>query len=625
MNKKTRDTLVYFIIPLVGLIFLYWLAGRSVSILIFHQPAPQMETLIKYSISLFADWIDLPFMSFSFPKEYEMGILTANPNLPRTLLIKDYHICVDSLPKPIFYQIFPYYALATTLLCLIWEKYQQITQGFDKPEAKREDVYIRGVRHIAPKPFCKQIKELVDDPAAEVKTNGGTLVFSGNRLREHMSIFGASGSGKSQFLLAFLSSFFANKSSKTRVIIVDRKGEFYAHFGRKTDILYNPFDARSVKWSIFNELDIPENFDKIPPDISAIAKILFPLPSSGDTFWQDASEKFFCSAMAVCIRKGKTKNQDLVNFCNQDWSDIVSEIDALPPGLDTGRVISANATTGGSILSTAQNGVQKLSVCPDGDFSIRNWLHHGKGNLFLSSAGKNDNVFIPILSLFIDLIGREIKEMPDSGAGGVRYLIVIDELAAYPAMQTLHYLVAEARSKGVAVVIATQTIQKLLKTYGNQDGKDIIGNTKCKVIFKAGEESDADYLSKTIGSTEVQRTQLSVNENASSIFRSGNGQQGVTRAKQIAQEAIFLPSDLMSLTTGSAVVLHPCAGETVAKLQFAPFRGQKQGVEFEPIREKIIAAKDFAKITKKLVGGIEQKKVSAKKKEDESIETDDDY
>lgn len=592
---RNQNRLMSFLFPFCALMGLYVLLAVAVSLLIFEQPAPQVGTLFKYLLSVLADWGEISFFKFALPTEWAGWILENYPDSPQVWPVKDYHLLLDNLQQPLVYEVFPCYFFVAVVVSLFSLKMEEGKK--DRiPEAKREDVYSRGIRRVSPEAFCKKIRKEVKDPAAVVATDGGQLVFSANRMREHMSVFGASGTGKSQFLLAFLSSFFAHRQKGTRIIIVDRKGEFYAHFREEGDIIYNPFDERSAKWSLFNELEIPEGFTRIPPDVWAIAKILFPPPKNADPFWQDAAAKVFCSAVVSCIRTGKTSNQDLVDFCHQDWEAVVKAMKALPPGLDTGRIVSANPTTGGSILSTAQNGVQKLSVCPDGDFSIRQWLHSGRGNLYLSSAGRNDSVFIPILSLMIDLIGREMKEMPDGGAGGVRYLIVIDELAAYPAMKTLHYLVAEARSKGVAVVIATQTIQKMLKTYGEKDGKDIIANTKCKVLFKMGEEEDANYLSKTIGNAEIQRTQRSDNKSTSIT---GNQSAQRTKTKQIVQETVFLPSDLMTLPTGAAVVLHPCAGETVSKLQFEPFHGEKRDIEFWPIQERTVGARDYAEIEKR--------------------------
>ena len=90
---------------------------------------------------------------------------------------------------------------------------------------------------------------------------------------------------------------------------------------------------------------------------------------------------------------------------------------------------------------------------------------------------------------------------------------------------------------------------------------------------------------------------------------------GETKTKQIVTEAVFLASDLMTLETGNAVVLHPCAGKAVSKIRFAPFSGKKQGIEFEPIKEKTVSAREFAKLAQKRAAEeAERKKKEAEEK-----------
>ncbi len=601
MDKEKKAFWLYFVVPFATAIFLYYLVAVGVSKWFFRQPKPEPETLIKYAVSRVADFADFDWFTFSLPGEFQAQILQEVPDFASEVRVRLYHGILDldgEGHRSFFYKVFPWYLLSSFGACAAFKWYKASTMLPDAV-AKRDDIPLRGVIRVDPKTFCKAVEKATPDPAAAVETDGGALAFSGKMLREHMSVFGASGSGKSQFLLAFLSSFFANKSPDTRCIIVDRKGEFYANFGREGDILFNPFDARSVKWSLFNELDVPEEMEKVPADILAIADILFPPPKTGDPFWQESAAKVFCSAVVSCIKTGKLKNQELVNFCNQDWSEIVKVIKDLTPGLDVGKVVASNATTGGSILAAAQNGVQMFSVCGDGDFSIRKWIKEGKGNLFLSAAGKNDKVFIPILSLLVDLVGREIHEVDNENEGGVKYLFVVDELAAYPAMTTLHFLVNEARSKGVAVIIATQTLQKIFDVYGERNAKNLLGNTKTKVIFRTIEAHDAEYLSRTIGSTEKERTSRARNENASTMLGRIDGRAGETKTKQVVIESAFLSGELQTLETGNAVVIHPAAGNAVAKLKFEPFRGEKRGIEFALIQEKTVSAREYAEMERK--------------------------
>ncbi len=617
VDKGKLITLRYIAIFL-GLLVAYYYAAGWVTKHFFQppQPEPEAATLAKYTVSRIADFSEFDHFTFSIPREFKEKILINVPNFPEFVPMRFYHRILDyegaGYPAPhktIFYVAFPWYLLVVSLLCIGRWKYKQYIHNTATPQAKRNDVYIRGVRRADPAEFCKLIKKAVNDPVAEIMTDGGKLLFSANRLREHVAIFGASGTGKSQFLLAFLASFFANIGAETRTVIIDRKGEFWAYFGTAADIIFNPFDSRSVKWSLFNELDIPVDFTEEPPDIRAVAKILFP-GNKKDPFWDNSAADVFCSAVAVCIRRGTTTNKDLVNFCNSSAAEIIRAFRDLPIGLAAGRVLGddPSSITAGSILSTLKTGIHPLAVCEDGSFSVKDWIRNGSGNLYLSSAGKNDTVFIPVLTILFDMIGREIKEMPDNGGGGVKYLFCIDELAAYPKLSTLHSLVAEARSKGVCTIIATQTIQKVLQVYGDKEGRDVLGNTKTKVIFRTIEADDARYLSKTIGSSEVQRVIVAENENSSVLLGRVDGREGQTKTKQIVNEAVFLTGDLQTLETGNAVVIHPAAGEAVAKLKFDPFKGEKRGLEFDPIRKKTVSARDFGEMEKQRAAAEAEKK-----------------
>ena len=50
----------------------------------------------------------------------------------------------------------------------------------------------------------------------------------------------------------------------------------------------------------------------------------------------------------------------------------------------------------------------------------------------------------------------------------------------------------------------------------------------------------------------------------------------------------------MTLEAGEAVVIHPLAGNEIAKVQFAMYHGQKHNPPFEAIREETMKARDFA-------------------------------
>jgi Type IV secretion-system coupling protein DNA-binding domain len=69
--------------------------------------------------------------------------------------------------------------------------------------------------------------------------------------RLHFLIGGTTQSGKTVTITEMLAG--ALKRGD-RVVVADPNGGYYARFGRKEDVILNPFDSRSVGWSIFNEI-----------------------------------------------------------------------------------------------------------------------------------------------------------------------------------------------------------------------------------------------------------------------------------------------------------------------------------------------------------------------------------
>lgn len=74
MEKGKRITWQYFILPLAALISLYAGVAWFVSTRIFHQPTPKPITLIKYSVSRFADFIDFDFDNFPYGYRFRKKI-----------------------------------------------------------------------------------------------------------------------------------------------------------------------------------------------------------------------------------------------------------------------------------------------------------------------------------------------------------------------------------------------------------------------------------------------------------------------------------------------------------------------------------------------------------------------
>ena len=236
-----------------------------------------------------------------------------------------------------------------------------------------------------------------------------------------------------------------------RCLIVDRKGEFFSHFARRGDVLFNPFDARSVGWSIFNEVDFVQDADgkitRVPPDLQNVCDILCgvddPRAAAGhQKFWLTSASAVLVSALCWLGLHGKLKNADVVEFFNLPTKEILERFKELPPQMQTGvGALGGDPDTeqAAGVMSTLHNKIAQLATCTkDGTFSVSQWAREKDGhNLYLSTAGRHDTSFTSIVALLLELVGREIKEFPDDGAQQTNLVILIDELSALPPMPTM--------------------------------------------------------------------------------------------------------------------------------------------------------------------------------------------
>lgn len=602
MNEKEKKQMfVWFIMPIVGMIALYFFAGTAVN-RHYGQADLRPATMMKYTISRALDAADVQIGRMDIPPEYA-GYIYAKGYPAQDIDAPHYHMLLDLLPQPRPYSWFPYFLVFALLTgCVAWA-----THPVSNADRFKNDTYIRGARRLSAKKFCKLSKSKATKAGLVLPCDGGKLVLDEAREKEHFLILGSTGTGKSSLLLQLVAGWLQRG---TRLLIVDRKGEFYSHFGRRGDILFNPFDSRGVGWSIFSEFDFIQDADgkitRIPPDLQNICDILCgvddPRAAAGNQkFWLTSASGVLISSLCWLGLHGKTKNVDVVEFFNQTTNQILAKFKELPAPMQTGiGALGGDPDTeqAAGVMSTLHSKIAQLATCSrDGDFSVSRWARSGgRSNLYLSTAGRHDTSFTTIIALLIELVGKEVKEYPDNGAQQTRLVFLIDELSALPPMPSmLSFLLTQTRSKGVSVVIANQTVQKIEQLYQTQGAKNLVACAKSRFIFAMPEASDARYLSDTIGKAEVQRLVKTENQSKGGALGSGRGSDG--ESKQITQDAAFLAAEIAGQKTGECIVSLPNLAPMAAQVKLGYTKYPMHHREYEPLKEVKIAAADIMQPT----------------------------
>lgn len=635
--EKIRFLIKKVLAVIVTMSAIYFIFASAINYYFYDFSQFSFWTELKYISSLMADVISRNFqleydIDFEVPKEYREYIFEHGFH-GHEISIYDYHYLLDFLPNAAVYQFYILYLFLS--FCVGIFVYAKSEKPTNEKIIKREK-YIRGAKKVTAKELCVASAK-TKDAGIVLPTKDGKLALDKQKEKEHMIILGSTGTGKSTLLLSIVSRLIARK---TKIIFVDRKGEFWGKFGRNNkDILFNPFDSRSVKWSIFNEINFELNsskeIEKIPPDLQVTADILFGVnhpQRQKNRYWYVSGSSVFCSTICYLAINGKTSNKDITDFFASPADKIIAAFKTLPEGCRIGLAALGEKATSeqvGQIMSMVADCSKQLACFTglDGDFSARKWIcEQNSTNLYLSTAGKNDTNFNTIITLLLDLVGREIKEFPDNGGQDTRIVFVIDELAALPPLESLKFLLTQARSKGVAVIVANQTVARLKAIYGIEETRNIIACAKTRFFFQTPEADDAKYLAQTLGQYQAERKIKSQNESSGTLLAGiGTSRKGKTENNQIVKDDAFMAADIASLQTGQAIVMIPNLLPMVAMVQLKKEDIPQKNQEYEPLKTIEIGAKEYSQIHTQPVQIPEQEEETMSIDDEPEVEVEKDY
>jgi len=558
---------------------------------IYDMPPLNPFNMMKYILISTINYFDVELkFSIAVPDElysYMCNYLGWSGN--SKILVNGYPVIFNNVPTAWLYKASLYWfyismVVSTVLSCRFCHKYN--------PEKIKKQMHLRGVQKATAKELCSAVNRQA------IKNDGGICIGQMHLPRDietrHFMVLGTTGTGKSYFLMSMIQQM---QQRGTRMILVDRKGEFYSMFcNPQKDKIFNPYDKRHTRWSFFNEFKIPKEMDHLPETLIAAAQSLFSVSASNKNahFYQAAAD-VFCSGMCYLALNGKTTSKDIKAFFTSGGDKLHCAIKTLPEGLRDGLGHLGQNGTGEhveAIISCIMERGKDFGcfVGKDGKFSVRDWVQDKHaGNLYISTAGPNDTSFTSIVTMLLDMVGREIKNFPE-----VRYsrlAIVIDELAALPPLKTLSFLLNETRSKGVSVILANQTLQMLNSIYTREVTNNYFSMCNTKIIFKMPEPTDAEYISRAIGEQEVLRVTRSQNNTSRGILSADGTSKGITESEQVTKESIIMPAQIQSLVKRHVIVQIPDA--PVAEIVLPTMNFSPRYKPYEPIAVEEISVNEI--------------------------------
>lgn len=349
------------------------------------------------------------------------------------------------------------------------------------------------------------------------------------------------GGGKTQICRRILKS---AARRKERVIVYSAKADDYFmpfYNPARGDVLFNGADERCLKWCVFNEI-------RYTSDIMRFATSFIPIPPDiREPYFHKGSQQLFAAGMTWCIANNQKTNKALYDVLMLTLPEM-RELFTGVPGCEGALKYCKKNDEGSDVTSTLQQYVDSLKYLADidGDFCIQTWLESdGEGWLFLPSNDRVKDAIAPLISLFLDLLARGVRELRDDER---RLVFMLDEFPTLPRLMSLPELLSLCRAKGASVYLCLQSYPQLLQTYGQNLAETLVGLCGTYVIGALGDNASAEYFSKIIGVQEINEKSGGISYGPQA-FRDGGSIQ-----ERVRDQRVVSPDQLKNLPLLEAFV-----------------------------------------------------------------------
>lgn len=451
------------------------------------------------------------FSSFSMPGT-EKTVLYQCEGQPITVYVSEF--------KSTFKQYYDNFLLPAfwlnlrnmfVMTCPIYMFYFIILYLFAKAHDKSTaDKFRRGKQIVDEEQFADLLKPL--SKGFKIRIND-RIWLPESVTTKHCFAIGATGSGKSQLAFRMVQQLLEHG---TRCIIHDFKGDFVPVFyDPKKHYIFNPLDERHMGladagstapggWTVFNEL-------QTLPNVDSFAASMIP-DGPGEQIWYTAPRDLLKAMIIWCMKNGKTTNQDLLDMIETS-PDKLRDLFEKTPGCKVGLKHLEEAKLGGQFMSILATYTASLSYLAgtDGDFSIRQWIQDEQSEkrvIFVSNQAEVQKTLKTLISTFFDFSTKALCTLPDD-PDGRRIYFILDEFGQLSKMDSVVQLLTQGRSKGGAAMLFIQDSAQIDAIYGKDLSSSIVNGCRNRFFFNVSDHNTAEFISKAIGSQELERTRES--------------------------------------------------------------------------------------------------------------------
>jgi type IV secretory pathway TraG/TraD family ATPase VirD4 len=357
----------------------------------------------------------------------------------------------------------------------------------------------------------------------------------------HFKLIGTTGTGKSTAIAGLLA---AAVRRGDRAVVADPDGGYLArlHDRRRGDVVLNPFEADSVKWDPFAEIELPW-------DVEQLSSGLIPAtedPSGRE--WRGYARTFLTAVVRRCHERGERDPAELWRLLT---SASYAELRPIVAGTPAQPFLEPeNARMFGSIRSVTGSAIaalEHIQTQRGRPFSVRKWILGGRGVLFIPYKASQIAALRSIIAAWMRLA---IFEAMNRDEGDQRLWFVVDELDALGQIDGLKDALARLRKFGGRCVLGFQSVAQVSSTYGSGAAQTLVENCGNTLILRCtGSEhgGTSQFASRLIGEREVIRRQTSLGRDRDGWFSARGSRRSTSVSEQRVTEIAVMPSELEQL------------------------------------------------------------------------------
>ena len=384
--------------------------------------------------------------------------------------------------------------------------------------------------------------------ARHKRARPGLLTLAGVAIRlgdecKHFKLIGTTGTGKTTAIRELLGSAIARGD---RAVFADPDAGYLEYFYSRYrgDIVLNPFEAQSVKWDLFAEIE--NSFD-----VDQLANGLIPNcddPSARE--WRGYARTFLAAIIRRCHFSGAANAADLWRLLMVASADELRPTVAGTPAQpfldpDNARMFGSIRAVAGSALAAFEF-VQNQRATP---FSVRSWVKNrsNPGMLFIPYRAGQISALRSMIATWMHLAIFEAMSQPQGR--DQRLWFVVDELDALGAIDGLKDALTRLRKFGGRCVLGFQSASQVSSTYGG-DAQTLVENCGNSLVLRCSASENggtSQFASRLIGEREVLRRQVSRGRDGDSALFSRASRRSRSIVDHHVTETAVLASELEQL------------------------------------------------------------------------------